>query len=789
MVDSDSDKSDVDDNDADGSSPGDNDGDGAVHPRDLGCRPLLADCSRDSLPPMSISQTTISSLSNASACRASDGVRAAIVAPSVGTGSEEPAEVTVFFRVHPKDPLLKSNKKSLLWKYFAHFDTVYHPDKRYHRLCLVCRGVGVDKSISVGKSASTGPLLGHLRTHHAEYMEYLKAKADVLAESSVDADPGKQPSIITFLPKLNSTKQLFKRSFAKWVADYDMPLSVGESEGFVKMIQVANKQLVVPDHKSVMDILASKKISASEKLKSFLTNRFYSITSDHWTSAATENYGCLTLHVIDDFQMKCFVMSCVHHENGTSAFEVEAQLVNDLGLWGLEKRHLFSCVTDTASNMNAFGMSVSSWPNCPFVRHHYCADHVLQLTAVKAYTGEIQLTVPFVYGDHDNTIIAVRKARVLVNHFHSSCLAKDKLCKAQKALDPSCTPLKLLSDVKTRWWSTHTMLERILRLKDALKFVFDNEFRSREHMNTPTIIELMRLSDDDFEVIHNVMFVLTPFKQAQLALEGENYVNLSLLPLAINNIRSSLVTCEASADPETEGNLLTLIEKMRTDFTKRWGTRCEYARHVVRGERNRQVGIPTYAFWATALDPRTKKKLSKLLPEAEVQQLWHDVEAAIITLIDNVHNPNNNVPPVEAEAPARTLDEVNRLLNNNNNFFADSDEDEDEVDEPAPVLLADTVAAEVRNFRAARGQPMYVLGGDTSPYSDPLVWWQANAPKLPYVWLLASVVLAVPATSAPSERVFSAAANIVDKKRFRLKPENVDLLVFLKSNKDFVEWG
>jgi len=144
---------------------------------------------------------------------------------------------------------------------------------------------------------------------------------------------------------------------------------------------------------------------------------------------------------------------------------------------------------------------------------------------------------------------------------------------------------------------------------------------------------------------------------------------------------------------------------------------------------------------------------------------------------------------VEAEAPARTLDEVNRLLNNNNNFFADSDEDEDEVDEPAPVLLADTVAAEVRNFRAARGQPMYVLGGDTSPYSDPLVWWQANAPKLPHVWLLASVVLAVPATSAPSERVFSAAANIVDKKRFRLKPENVDLLVFLKSNKDFVEWG
>ncbi len=49
-------------------------------------------------------------------------------------------------------------------------------------------------------------------------------------------------------------------------------------------------------------------------------------------------------------------------------------------------------------------------------------------------------------------------------------------------------------------------------------------------------------------------------------------------------------------------------------------------------------------------------------------------------------------------------------------------------------------------------------------------------------------ILAIPATSAPSERVFSFAANIVDKKRVRLKPENVDLLVFLRGNTDFVDW-
>jgi hypothetical protein len=71
------------------------------------------------------------------------------------------------------------------------------------------------------------------------------------------------------------------------------------------------------------------------------SNHFYSITSDHWTSAANENYGALTLHVIHDVELKSFVMSCVHYEKGKSAFELESQLVYDLDVWGLDKKHFF----------------------------------------------------------------------------------------------------------------------------------------------------------------------------------------------------------------------------------------------------------------------------------------------------------------------------------------------------------------------------------------------------------------------------------------------------------------
>ncbi len=67
--------------------------------------------------------------------------------------------------------------------------------------------------------------------------------------------------------------------------------------------------------------------------------------------------------------------------------------------------------------------------------------------------------------------------------------------------------------------------------------------------------------------------------------------------------------------------------------------------------------------------------------------------------------------------------------------------------------------------------------------SDPFKWWSEEGVKrFPLLCQLARKYLSFPATSVPSERVFSAAGEIVSKKRSRISNENVRTLIFLHAN-------
>ncbi|GAA6110931.1 zinc finger BED domain-containing protein 4-like [Tachysurus ichikawai] len=71
----------------------------------------------------------------------------------------------------------------------------------------------------------------------------------------------------------------------------------------------------------------------------------------------------------------------------------------------------------------------------------------------------------------------------------------------------------------------------------------------------------------------------------------------------------------------------------------------------------------------------------------------------------------------------------------------------------------------------------------STPLSDnPLVYWKNNHGHFPDLAKLARKYLSAPCTSTDSERLFSAAAHVLDEKRNRLDCDKAEKLLFIKKN-------
>ena len=73
----------------------------------------------------------------------------------------------------------------------------------------------------------------------------------------------------------------------------------------------------------------------------------------------------------------------------------------------------------------------------------------------------------------------------------------------------------------------------------------------------------------------------------------------------------------------------------------------------------------------------------------------------------------------------------------------------------------------------------YLSVGALDLESNPLDWWNVEHHNYPILGILAKKYLCICSSSAASERLFSSAGNVVSPKRSCLKPEKVNMLVFL----------
>ena len=74
----------------------------------------------------------------------------------------------------------------------------------------------------------------------------------------------------------------------------------------------------------------------------------------------------------------------------------------------------------------------------------------------------------------------------------------------------------------------------------------------------------------------------------------------------------------------------------------------------------------------------------------------------------------------------------------------------------------------------------YIAAAQTDTQLSILKWWAKHSVFYPRLSVLAKKYLCIPASSVSSERVFSLAGHLVNKKRARMSPSHVDTFHFLK---------
>jgi hypothetical protein len=578
-------------------------------------------------------------------------------------------------------------------------------------------------------------------------------------------------------------------------------------------------------------------LTAKEKMKKFLANKTVTITTDHWTSRVNQAYSTLTVHFIeDDCELRAHVLDMCPFFGKTTADCLVEDFMQKLKYWGLEVSNVHFVVTDTEAKMNSFGAMIEKQFG---IQHMYCINHLLQLVANIVYKSKLGVrdSVDVEDGgdggdksvDHEANREGIlntppppnddvlKLARAIVNYISNSSQALALFKQVQTKLQNSRQPLSLVKDVETRWWSTFAMIERLVLLKDSIGHYFHFFYGSGKSgsKSAPNGNVLRTFTHEEWELLQDVQQLLCPLKQAQLMLEGSKYVTSSQVPLILRMIYEKLTRVKNSG---TKRDVVSLAAKMLVKFEGCFGDtiECMFQTTVARAKGNRQVGINKALLLASACDPRWKR-LSQFSQKC-VEDVWYELLAQMKELSPAAECVEHSSRVIIPSSPLGLAPIGSTLSPGLQAIMEGYDSDTDEevgVGGTSQAVHDKHLKTELDAYRrfstgisdeckkssatlqkdiAARGekekwtretiieQQQKVSHQNLKLQYDVLEWWKNHRRQFPNVWKVAQIVLAIPATSASSERSFSLAGHIIAPKRNRLDTKLVRKMHFLKEN-------
>jgi hypothetical protein len=578
--------------------------------------------------------------------------------------------------VPPKDILYRKKLPSFVWKFYHVDDLVEHNEK------AKCDQCGIWLSYAKGSTTNLGR---HLQKHDT----YDPQKPQNIPPSALS---GPQLSV-------EETKDIH-RSLASFIITDYQALSLADSVGFRQFVKKLNPGYTVPSRQTITPYVLDLCDKVENTVRDHISKlQWLSLTMDGWTSRANTSFVMVTGHWIEDFEMKQCALAVRPLKESHTAVNLREVVIEVLQNMKFEGE-IVAKVHDNARNIvKAMKLEVqddvkeqgeqdgedesSDTEDTVMFRKSVgavegqsirCHAHVLNLVVTKSLK----------HRDLPQIKLMLKKVRKIVGHFNMSSSLKDLLLEEQKK-DGIKTPLVVIQEVVTRWNSTYDMMVRIHTLRKYIGIV---KCAREDHVldeNEPTLTE--------WKILEQVIEVLTPFKQATEALEGEKYPSLSLVNFFFHGISTTMI----NMSPQVDRNVRALIVKLQQELQSRDMEETVHLRNMV-----------------ALLDPRTKTQVD--------DNAWDE-------FTDFVPKFVKQIPDEKSE------DKPNKLHKIDGNLFTNG------ALKPRQTEKVLSLADEISLWRKV--PPVDLFYTDTCGkvrYVNPLEWWKINGGKMKQLGLVAQIV-------------------------------------------------
>ena len=300
-----------------------------------------------------------------------------------------------------------------------------------------------------------------------------------------------------------------------------------------------------------------------------------------------------------------------------------------------------------------------------------------------------------------------------------------------------CQKKALVQAAATRWMTHVAVVERTLMWRSALRRALedisaDSSFRKKRSSNPEVDLAALRISDDEAIVLEQFHGIGKSCRKTLLALEADNSPTIGSLLYHHSRLLNFLLRA-ANAQ-----SLDSRIQRF-----------CQLAAANCSIKFTSQFDQP--ALIGAVLDPRFRRL--SFLSAAESGKC-KDALARVFEAL--VREDRDDAPLIVEQSSKRR-----RKGDDDNNFNFNMDED-------SPS-----------KFAAANELQRYLALPDESKNDSALEWWKEHAKAYPQLARLARRYLAIPASSASSERFFSRLKLTATAARQNLKPETLCMLLFV----------